>query len=216
MRTLIIAPHIDDESISCGGLIVRRVSEAGKVWVLVVHGRHYGNLDPNAQDASDGRELEDFRAAADQLGVDGRPVLLLEEGEPQHHGFYRLLSHVEHFLKTFQPNEVVIPSADDLNQDHRHLNHVAKIAMRPIALGDVKRVLEFVALDGTARRPNYFVALTRSELNLKLSAINCYRRERRGLPSPRAPENVEAQARVWGAACGAEFAEAYVQTLGIE
>ena len=51
---------------------------------------------------------------------------------------------------------------------------------------------------------------------MKLTAINCYARERRGLPSPRAPETVEAQARVWGAACGCEFAEAYVQYLGKE
>ena len=125
----------------------------------------------------------------------------MREGEPATVGYYELLEPIERELREFQPDEVIIPSADDLNQDHRHLNHVCRIALRPINLRNVRRVLEFVGLDGRLRQPTYYIALTRSELELKLSAINCYRRERRELPSPRAPENVEAQARVWGAAC---------------
>jgi hypothetical protein len=63
------------------------------------------------------------------------------------------------------------------------------------------------------RCPTHFVTLTRSELDVKISAINCYARERREPPSPRAAENVIAQARVWGAAAGTQFAEGYTAYL---
>ena len=215
MKTLIIAPHMDDEAISCGGLIVRRCEMGGTVRVLAIHGRHYGPVGENEQAFSDGKEVHDFFLSLGKLGASGS-ALLLREGEPAIHGFYDLLGPIEAELKTFQPDEIVIPSADDLNQDHRHLNHVCKIALRPMNLLGTGKVLEFAALDGVVRKTNYFVTLTRGELDQKLSAINCYRRERRSLPSPRAPENVEAQARVWGAACGHEFAEAYVLHLGKE
>ena len=41
-------------------------------------------------------------------------------------------------------------------------------------------------------------------------------REQRTGSSPRAPANVVAQARVWGACCGCEFAEAYTLIHGAE
>lgn len=212
MKTLIIAPHLDDEAISCAGLIQKRVAAGGSVHVLAVHGRYYGRKTAAQQRTSDYEEANDFRESCAMLGCSGN-TLLVTEGEPAINGFYDLLEPIEKALKYVDPDEVVIPSASDLNQDHRHLNHVCQIALRAINLRSVTRVLEFAALDGRVRASTYYVALKRSELDVKLNAINCYRRERRGLPSPRAPENVEAQARVWGAASGTEFAEAYVLHL---
>jgi LmbE family N-acetylglucosaminyl deacetylase len=209
MNTLVIAAHMDDEAISCGGLLAKRVAAGGKVGVLAVYGRVY---DYGRHDGTDEEEV-DFFAAKKVLGYRHHWLGELREGEPHTVGFYKVLELVEGALASFKPDEVVIPSASDLNQDHRHLNHVCQIALRAINLRSVTRVLEFAALDGRVRASTYYVALKRSELDVKVNAINCYRRERRGLPSPRAPENVEAQARVLGAASGTEFAEAYVLHL---
>ena len=64
MRTLVIAPHMDDEAISCGGLIVRRLSEGDEVGVLCVYGRvhEYGRYDGAEE------EEKDFFAAKKALG----------------------------------------------------------------------------------------------------------------------------------------------------
>ncbi len=214
MRTLVIAPHMDDEAISCGGLIARRVKrEQGIVRVLSLHGRNYTHEGKvYDQRASDARELEDFRRSAATLGFEGVSETYVE-GEPGQVGYYVLLHRIEKELAKFQPHEVVIPSEDDLNQDHQHLSRVCKIVLRPMNLQNVQRVLESVGLDGRLRCPTHFVTLTRSELDVKISAINCYARERREPPSPRAAENVIAQARVWGAASGAQFAEGYTAYL---
>jgi LmbE family N-acetylglucosaminyl deacetylase len=213
MKTLIIAPHFDDESISCAGLIQKRTGEGGKVHVMAMHGRRYGEMTKPQQMQSDEEEMDDLRRVSRQWLDFSFDAYFLPEGEPQTVGFYALLERIEEVLGHWQPYEVVIPGADDLNQDHRHLNHVCQIALRPINLGRVKRVLEFHALDGRTGRANYFVALTEEHLRVKVSAINCYRRERRELPSPRAPENVQAQARIWGAMAGVEFAEGYTLLL---
>ena len=214
MRTLVIAPHMDDEAISCGGLIARRVKrEQGVVRVLSLHGRNYTHEGKvYDQRASDLREQSDFLRSSTTLGFSPASELFVE-GEPSQVGYYALLHRIEKELANFQPDEVVIPSEQDLNQDHQHLSRVCKIALRPMNLRNVQRVLEFVGLDGRLRCPTHFVTLTRSELDVKISAINCYARERREPPSPRAAENVIAQARVWGAASGAQFAEGYTAYL---
>lgn len=202
MKTLIISPHLDDESISCGGLIQTRPS----VHVAVIHGRKYDYQDASPKDISN--ELEDFHAASEILHFDPS-VSLYEEGEPGRVGYYPLLQVVENLLAAEEFTEVVIPASDDLNQDHRHLHHVMSIALRPVNLGSVTRVLEFIALDGVQRVPNYFVPLTEKLVKNKLKAVAAYRRERRTGTSPRSPKNMVAQMRVWGAMCGHEYAEGY-------
>ena len=204
MGTLIIAPHMDDEAISCGGLIRRRLFQGMEVAVATIYGRVY---DYGREDGSN-VERKDFMAARKVLGYDKFWNFDLREGEPHTVGYYKALEHVEFLLREFQPEEVVIPAADDLNQDHRVLNHVCRIALRPINMGDVFRVLELFAVDGSLRQPTFYCPLSDVQLNAKLDAVAAYTRESRTL-GPRAPDNLWAQAKVWGAACGQKYAEAY-------
>jgi hypothetical protein len=60
MRTLVIAPHCDDEAISCAGLIAHRTRNGGQVTVMAMHGRRYPDVKPGEQKQSDAREQDDF------------------------------------------------------------------------------------------------------------------------------------------------------------
>ena len=216
MRTLLVLPHMDDEAISCGGLIQRRLAEGAEVTVLCVYGRVY---DFGRLDGSSG-EGHDFSAAQKILGYQhaqiGNGKTLLRGGEPQIVGFFPPLELVEQVIARVRPAEIIGPSRQDINQEHRMLADVLEIALRPLNRHGVARVLEFHALDGTLRRPNYYLGLTQRQLDTKIAAIQAYRREQRTGSSPRAPANVAAQARVWGACCGCEFAEAYTLIHGAE
>ena len=209
MKTLLIMPHMDDEAISCGGLIQQRLKAGGDVYVLAVYGRSYdyGREDGTSQEASD------FKKVKAILGYQLQGSRQLKEGEPGGTGFYKALGTIERTLMNFQPDEVVGPGATDLNQDHRHLSHVMDIAMRPINQGRGIRRLEFIALDGVSQAPDYYIPMSSAMLQLKQDAIAAYSREARTGTSPRSPENITAQARVWGAASGFEFAEAYKSKL---
>lgn len=216
MRTLLVMPHMDDEVISCGGLIQRRLAQGAEVHVLCVYGRVYdfGREDGAASEALD------FLEAKKVLGFHhhqlGNGTTLVRGGEPGQVGYFEPLEIVEEILRQLQPDEVVGPSRHDLNQEHRMLSHVLEIALRPVNRGNADRILEFHALDGQLRQPNFFLGLTEQQLQKKSMAIQQYRRERRTGASPRSAENVIAQARVWGAACGQEYAEAYTLIHGLE
>lgn len=212
MRTLLILPHLDDESISCGGLIQKRIAAAGpdQVSAVVLFSRvyNYGLTDGFEE------EHEDFKEAAEALGLKMHAAYQLKEGEPAQVGYYEMLQIVEKSIEGFNPDEVIIPAHDDLNQDHRFLNDVCRIALRPFNLGRIARILEFFALDGTPKQPSWYEALSQEQLLTKQKAVGMYRREAREGFSPRSPANIEAQARVWGSQIGEEFAEAYRIVLG--
>jgi LmbE family N-acetylglucosaminyl deacetylase len=208
LRTLIFAPHCDDEAISCGGLIQHRINQGYEVHVISVFGRVY-DYGRETVDLTANSQEDDFRCACHLLKVKSAVSWNLQEGEPATVGYYKLLERVEKALARIKPVEVVGPCDGDLNQDHRHLHHALSIALRPINLGSVRRRLSFQALDGNVRTANYFIPLSKEMLGVKQKAIASYSREARGNPSPRSPDNVEAMARIWGSACGVDFAEGY-------
>lgn len=208
-RTLVICPHMDDEALSCGGLILTRTADSdAQVRVIVLSGRVY-DYARETEEQSYSEEYADFVASMDVLGVKSFSAYNLPEGEPAKVGYYTPLEIIEKNLQTFQPTEVVIPSACDLNQDHRHYNHVCRIALRPANLGSVVRVLESYAFDSSEGVPNFFVPLSDSMLFLKLLAVSKYRREWREGTHSRSKENITAVHRVLGAKVGVALAEGY-------
>lgn len=215
MRTLIVAPHMDDEVLSCGGLIQKRVASGDEVYVLTMFGRVYDYGRVSVEDSFE-KEYEHFKAAQLVLGYQRHQCMLNDEGEPTKVGYYRLLEEIEDVMCQYDPHELVVPGKLDLNQDHRFLADVCDIACRPFNLGSIRRILAAGALDSELKTPNYFIPMNTAELEVKLNAMNCYETERREGVHTRSPENIEAYARVVGSKCGHEFAEGFLLKLSVE
>jgi N-acetyl-1-D-myo-inositol-2-amino-2-deoxy-alpha-D-glucopyranoside deacetylase len=140
-RTLVIAPHPDDESIAAGGLLQRAIAAGGEVLVLVVTD---GDNNPwpirylkkkvrisDADRAEWGalRRNESRRALA-TLGVPsgastflGYPDRLLTTMARR--GDLRVRNAIATAIETFTPSLLVVPSAFDLHPDHRAIGWFA-------------------------------------------------------------------------------------------
>jgi LmbE family N-acetylglucosaminyl deacetylase len=209
MKTLVIATHQDDESLSCGCLIYSRVIGGHQVKVLSIYGRVY---DYGRQNTDSTFELEcsDFRRAQQILGFQTYECHNLNEGEPSQVGYYKVLEIIEKELKAFEPDEVIVPSFHDLNQDHVFLNHACRIALRAGNLPFKPfRVLEAFAFDRKSTHPNWFLSHSQKAMGIKIEAVNSYRREAREYPHVRSPLKIRAQHEVWGGMAGVGLAEGY-------
>jgi LmbE family N-acetylglucosaminyl deacetylase len=207
MRTLVIAPHLDDEALSCGALIRTRVQQGGSVFVMTLMDRKYHGQ--RAIPSVWRGEVEAFEKAQQILGFGDSFHCQFPEGEPQETGYYKMLMKVEEMLGNYEPDEVIIPSDTDLNQDHRFINEICRIALRPANLSSVHHILMARSFDSAFREPTHYLAFDRATLECKLRAVAAYAREARTLPHPRSPENITAMHRVLGSKCGAEYAEGY-------
>lgn len=124
-RVLVFAPHPDDESIGCGGLIARLLQAAVPVHVvLVTDGAGAGGLPPGAAQV---RQRE-FQQALRQLGGTSSAQLGFEDGALADDD--ALASAVQQQLSDFAPNWVVMPALADLHRDHRVLARAVLRAAR--------------------------------------------------------------------------------------
>ena len=132
-RTLVIAPHPDDESIAAGGLLQRAIAAGGEVHVVVVTD---GDNNPwplrylkkkvhitDADRAEWGAlRREESRRALAALGVPsatflGYPDRLLTT--MARGGNLEVREAIASAIDDFSPSLLVIPSAFDLHPDHR-------------------------------------------------------------------------------------------------
>lgn len=149
-RVIVFAPHPDDETLGCGGLIARLVLNRQPIHVIVIsdgsashpRSRKY----PPAKLALV-RERE-TRAALVRLGLsDPHAVtfLGLKDGEvpgPASPAFPNVVLAVAHLVRDFAADTVVAPIRNDEHADHRATFHIVDAALDKL-LPSRPRLLEY-------------------------------------------------------------------------
>jgi LmbE family N-acetylglucosaminyl deacetylase len=135
-RVLVFAPHPDDESIGCGGLLAR-LSAAGvpvRV-VLVTDGGGAGELEAGVA----ARRQQEFRCALQRLGVADSGLLGFVDGDLQPGA--ALDAAVRQEMSAYRPDWVFMPALADLHRDHRVLAESVR-RMAP-ACGSVRALWQY-------------------------------------------------------------------------
>lgn len=236
-RVLVIAPHADDETFGCGGLMAKVKASGGQVYVIVGSVGdlyHYGTeLITAGSIAHEGgsraslalvtasRRTDELAEAMATLQVDGYEILFTEPGRhlrldavPQADLISLIERDARYAMDRISPTVVILPAAS-YNQDHDALFRAGFAACRP-HLQSQKPFAPLV-LEADAPQlgwhyrpfqPNFYVDIS-EYLSIKLRAHKCHRSQLKPPPHQASLENVERIARVRGAEVGIEAAEAF-------
>lgn len=213
MKTLVIAPHPDDEILGCGGTLFRRKKEGGELaWIIVTSITTEGGW-PSEQVKQRAQEIA---KVADQLQFSrvfnfGLPSTRLDTLP-----LADLVSRFSDAFNTFEPEEILLPHPSDIHSDHRVVFEAACACTKWFRHPSIMRVLAYETLSETDFsigsdhnfRPNYFIDIG-AHLEQKLNAMATYRSEMGSFPFPRSTEALRALAAVRGAASGFSAAEAF-------
>lgn len=189
-RTLIVAPHPDDDAIAAGGLMQKVVSEGGAVRILFVTD---GENNPWPQRFMERRffigagdrtrwgtlRREEARRAIDALGLPPDAAVFL--GFPDQEissmllaGNDALLRRLTEEIDVFAPTLVIAPSRADLHPDHKAISsfvHRAVAQPRPVR----PRIVTYVIHGGTNSASICSrVELSEREQERKRTAIACH------------------------------------------
>ena len=145
---VILAPHPDDETLGCGGLIARRAAEGRRIVVVVLTDgrallRRFGvDRDPSEAEVSAMRK-DETRRALDIL-TDGRAELTFLDIENE-----RLVdeqvaatARVTDLLRDLTPAELYVTSPFEGHREHLAANQIARVACA--ATGSCGSIYEYI------------------------------------------------------------------------
>lgn len=175
---VVLAPHPDDESLGCGGLIATRAAEGRRVVVIVVTDgrallRRFGiDRDPSELEVSVMRKEETRRSVRILTRGRGEVVFLDYPNEglvAQQADATRRLTAM---LTDLRPAELYVTSPFDGHAEHVATNTIAKEACA--ASGACRSVFEFII---TLKRGTDLASVPRRQVSVDVSAQAALERE---------------------------------------
>lgn len=213
MKTIVIAPHPDDEVLGVGGTLLRRKAEGAKVaWLIVT-----------AISIESGWSADKVRQRSDEInrvtelfGFDEVFSLDFPTTQLDRVPMSDLVAEVSNVFRSFEPEEVFVPHPSDVHTDHRMVFDAVASCSKWFRYPSIKRVLAYETLSETdfglgtdqGFRPNVFIDID-PFFNDKLRAMDIYASELMAFPFPRSHDAIRALATLRGAASGFKVAEAF-------
>lgn len=223
-RVLIVAPHADDEVIGCGGLIQRVRAAGGEAFVLFMTAGDTKEFSSSGGSSREQRE-DEIRCVAAFMGFadyaiafPGNRDHLRLDARPQAEIIDTIECRSPLAIGRLQPSAVLFPSPYSYNQDHRAVALACLTALRPgspafkhqpPAVLMYEQVVDQWSMDPSHFVPNYFVELSKMDVEQKIAALKLYASQWREPPNGRSAAALSALADMRGAQSGLHHAEAF-------
>jgi N-acetylglucosamine malate deacetylase 1 len=218
---LVIAPHPDDETLGCGGTLLKAIAGGSKVhWAIATtmtaeagySAERMAKREAEIQTVTQAYGFEAvYRAPFTAARLDTVPMA-------------DRVSWFSGIFNTCAPHTVYLPYPHDVHSDHAATFLAAAACTKSFRYPSVKRVLTYETISETefgiqpnvpAFQPNSFVSIE-NQLERKLEIMALYQGELGQSPFPRSLETIRAQAAFRGSVAGCKAAEAFMLLREIE
>lgn len=212
---LIIAPHPDDETLGCGGTILKLKDRGASVhWLIVTTIEGVSDF-PKERVAARAQEIELVREAYDfdevhQCYLPAAALDTLGKGE--------LIGAIGSVIKKLRPDCIYIPYRNDAHSDHAAVFDASVSAAKIFRAPFVKAIYTYETLSETdfglrpedpGFRPNLYEDIT-GYLDKKIYIMSLFDGEMGEFPFPRSEECLRALATLRGAQANCHAAEAFM------
>ena len=216
MKILAIAAHPDDETLGCGGTLLKHRENGDDVSWLIVSKAH----EPQWSADAIAKKAEEVEAVSRRLGVSAHRHLTCPAAALDTVPLADLIEEIRGFVHEVRPDIVYLVHRGDVHTDHRLVYEATMSVIKPFHMKrlGVRRVLCFETPSSTdaappsassAFVPNVFVDVS-DFLEAKLELLELYASEAQPDPMPRGPSAVRAWSRARGATIGVEYAESFM------
>ena len=212
---LVIAPHPDDETLGCGGTLLRHIAEGDKVhWLIMT----------TISDEVDYSEKQIYTRSLEIPKVSSAygfsSVYQLDFITTMLDTYRRseLILNVSNIIKKLKPEIVYINYRDDVHSDHEIVFDTVASCTKSFRYPYIKKVRAYETLSETefgirpnslGFRPNLWVNIS-AYIDRKIEIMNIYESEVDHHPFPRGERNIRSLAAYRGATAGVDSAEAFI------
>ena len=202
MRISIVAPHCDDETLGCGGLLFKLKKKKVPTSVIFISEHKSDKLDNILKKIKTKYNLKNIH----RLGYEPSTLDICNKGI--------LIEKIKKALIDFRTSDLYLPNPDDIHTDHYHTFRSSLSASKWFRNKYIKKIFiyetlsESEILSSKAFTPNVFINI-KNEIKDKIKTMKLYESEIKNFPFPRSTTAINSLAKFRGSSCGFEYAEAF-------
>ncbi|MBN1914132.1 MAG: PIG-L family deacetylase [Candidatus Omnitrophica bacterium] len=214
MNILVIAPHPDDETLGCGGTILKYKDKGHRLYWLILT-RMSESVGFSA--AAIRRRRRQIRSVSRAYGFRKIYELDFEATRLDEYPLAGVVRKISEVVNEVEPAIVFLPNRSDIHSDHRQAFSAGISCTKSFRYPFIKKILmyevpsETDAVPAANKKgfcPNAFVDIS-SYMKKKISIMKIYKGELQKRPLPRSARAIEALAALRGAVVGCDFAESF-------
>ena len=210
-KVLIIAVHPDDETLGCGGTLLKHKANGDEIhWLIctTINKNHYYYKIRE-------KEIEKVSAL---YSFDSVHNLGLETMRVDEYSISELIEKISKVINEVQPNIIYLPFKSDVHSDHRKIFEVSYSCTKSFRYPFIKKVYMMETLSETEFAPSIsdlsFIPNSFNDISeffeKKLDIMKLFESEMGIHPFPRSEENIRALATFRGASSGCIYAESFM------
>jgi LmbE family N-acetylglucosaminyl deacetylase len=210
-KVLVVAVHPDDETLGCGGTLLRHKAEGDEInWLICT--------ELNVKHPMKNLREEEISKVSKMYGFDSVHQLGLETMRVDEYSMSELVEKFSIIFNKVKPTIVYFPFKSDIHSDHRKVFEAAYSCTKSFRYPFLKKILMMETLSETefapslkedALVPNVFIDVE-SYLAQKIEIMRVFESEIGAFPFHRSIKNIEALATLRGATSGCEHAESFM------
>jgi len=220
-KILIIAPHPDDETIGCGGTLLKHIKQGDKVYWLIITSMHI----------DDGWNIHDIKNREHEIKKVAKEFLFSEVIELNYPTtkldsipMSDIVFSISNIMKKIQPSTVYLPNPTDIHTDHQIVFKAGYSCTKSFRYPYVKKILIYETLSETdfasnvsdrPFSPNIFINID-NYVDKKTDIMKIYNNQIEKRPFPRSIDNIIALATLRGSSSNCNFAEGFQLVKSIE
>ncbi|MFT5055314.1 MAG: LmbE family N-acetylglucosaminyl deacetylase [Pseudoalteromonas distincta] len=166
-KILILAPHTDDGEFGCGASINKWVEEGKEVYYVTFSACKQSVLPQFPEDIL----ITEVKAATASLGI-APDHLILHDYEVRTFTYHRqeILDDLIKLRETLQPDLVLMPSLNDIHQDHKT---IAEEGLRAFKFGSI--LCYEMPWNNLVFNTTCFITLEQRHIDKKIEALKLYK-----------------------------------------
>ena len=198
-KVFVISPHTDDGELGAGGLISRLIKEKAQIYYIAFSTAEAsvpGNLPKNILKT-------EVKRACLELGIREENIILYNyEVRKLNYHRQEILEELINLKQLYEPDLVLVPSRDDIHQDHSTVAQESLRAFKNTTILGYELIWNNLKFNNNA-----FVKLNKNDIEAKVNALSKYvsQKEKNYMQS----EFIYSLAKTRGVQIGTDYAEAF-------
>ena len=214
-KILVIAVHPDDETLGCGGTLLKHKANGDEIhWLIatdIKESEGYGI-------STIKKRNKEITKIEDLYGFTSVNKLDLSTTKVDTYSVSVLVSKISSVINKIKPNIIYLPFKGDVHNDHKYIFDAAYSCTKIFRHPFIKKLYMMETLSETEFSlstkedsfvPNVFVDISEF-MDKKIELMNIYESEIGKHPFPRSERNMRALATYRGAASGCDYAESFM------